>query len=405
MNNSKPAILGGAKLFDPILNLVIPDLPPFSELQPGYEEMLSTGMVTKGRFLQELEAVTAEYSGAKHAIGVSSCTMGIVLVHRLLNLTGEIILPSFTFMASALGCVWNQVTPVFVDVDAHTFNIDPRKVEEAISERTTAIIATHVFGNPAAIEELEKIANKHKLKLIFDAAHGFGAQYKGQPLGAHGDCEIFSCSPTKLLICGEGGIVTTNDDELAFELKRSREYGNVGNYDLHLPGLNGRLSEANALMGLKSFGHLERVASQRNAAVVKMKELLQDVPGISWQKVEPGNRSSYKDLSYLIDETEFGLSRDQLVTALEAEGIVTRNYYDPPCHLQTYWLDKAKIGPSGLAVTEKLSAGSVTLPLSSKMTDEQFERMADAVKRIQSNAPAIRTKSGAHKPIEVAATK
>jgi dTDP-4-amino-4,6-dideoxygalactose transaminase len=389
IHSSKPAILGGNPLFEGGLNLVIPDLPPLQLLLPGLESILATGIVTKGKYLQSFEEAVADYVGVREAVGLSSCTTGLVLLPRLLGLKGEIILPSFTFMASALGAVWNDLSPVFVDIDADTWTVDPAKVEEAVSERTGAILATHVFGNPAQIEQLQQIANKAGVPLIFDAAHGFGSQYQGRPVGNNGLCEIFSCSPTKLVVCGEGGVLTTNDEELARDARCAREYGNVGNYDLVLPGLNGRMPEFNAVMGLKSLENLETVAVRRNHLARLLQSLLQDVPGIHWQRVSDDSRSSYKDLACRIDTSAFGLSRELIISSLAAEGVVTRCYYDPPCHQQTYWVGRAKVGPSGLPVTELLSKTALTVPLSSRMSEQDIELLAAAFRRLHDFSLAI----------------
>src|SRR5262249_8104305 len=154
-----------------------------------------------------------------------SCTSGLMLTYKSLGLTGEIVAPSFTFMATISAAVWAGLKPVMVDVERHTHNIDPAAVEHAITPATSAIVAVHNFGNPADIAALEQIAKRRKLKLVFDAAHGFGARYQGVPVGAQGDAQVYSLSPTKLVVAGEGGIVATQSDDLAEKIRRGREYG------------------------------------------------------------------------------------------------------------------------------------------------------------------------------------
>ncbi|HEY9870015.1 MAG TPA: DegT/DnrJ/EryC1/StrS family aminotransferase, partial [Candidatus Obscuribacterales bacterium] len=237
---------------------------------------------------------------------------------------------------------------------------------------------------------LRRIAERHGIPLIFDAAHGFGAQHRGVPLGASGWCEIFSMSPTKLVPAGEGGMVTTDDAQLAQALTRLREYGNDGNYNLTLPGMNGRLPELSALLALKSFERLPAVAARKRELAAQLKALLQDTPGISWQKVHDADVSSYKDLTCAIDERQFGLTRDGLERALTAEGVETRRYFDPPCHQHSYWSGRARTAPSGLSVTERLCKGVLTLPLYSRMSGSDVERLAAAINRIHRFAPSIR---------------
>jgi dTDP-4-amino-4,6-dideoxygalactose transaminase len=391
MSNSKPAILGGHRSFKDGLSLCRPSMPPLSSLISGLEEILASGVVTKGKYLRSFEEAVADHCRVKEAVALSSCTTGLVLLPGLLGLTGEVILPSFTFMASTLAAAWNNITPVFVDVDPHTWNINPVKVEEAITDRTTAIISTHVFGNPADVKTLTEIAHNHGVEIVFDAAHGFGAQHEGSPVGSSGRCEVFSCSPTKLVVCGEGGVVTTNDEDLACRLRRAREYGNMGDYNLAFPGLNGRMPEISALLGLRSLEMLDGVSSSRNQLSTLLRDLLSSVPGLSWQKIDTGNQSSYKDLVVRIDAESFGLTRDELVVALAREGVETRNYYDPPCHLQEHWKDRAKVGPSGLSVTEQLSASVVSLPLHSEMSHCDMERLAEVIIRTHKFSPEIKT--------------
>lgn len=375
----KPAVLGSSSIFSKTLRLVVPDLPSYSSLQGNLCDIVESGILTKGHYLQLFEKNAAEHCASKFAVGVSSCTAGLVLAHHALELQGEVILPSFTFLASALGCAWNNTVPVFVDIDADDWTVDPSAVEAAITSRTTGIVATHVFGNPCRVQELEAIAKRHGIKLIFDAAHGFGALYQGQALGNRGDLEVFSLSPTKLVIAGEGGMITLNDEKLRDKLQVLREYGNDGKYDLVYSGLNARIPEINSLLGVEGLKRLEDVVARRTKIAHSIIELLKDVPGVKWQKVRTGNRSSFKDLAMLVDEESFGMSREILAKTLAAENIETRNYYDPPCHRQSFWQERSQVSGGALPVTEELARGALTIPLHSKMTQQDIEQLASAI--------------------------
>ncbi|MBC8249935.1 MAG: DegT/DnrJ/EryC1/StrS family aminotransferase, partial [Anaerolineales bacterium] len=332
VSTSEPAILGNTPLFDQLLPIVRPTLPAYEALSDAVAELFETGMLTKGKYLREFEEAMADYIGVKHAVAVSSCTIGLLLTYQALELKGEAIVPSFTFMATVHPLVWNQVKPIFVDIDPETWNIDPQQIEEAISPRPSAIVAVPTFGNPADVEALEDIARRHGVRLVFDAAHGYGSLYKGCPVGGFGDAEVFSSSPTKLLVTGEGGMVTTNDDEIARRIRVGREYGNPGDYGSEFAGVNARMQEFSAILGLKSLEMLEENAQQRNKVAEAFRSRLDKLPGLSFQKVEEGNRSSYKDFSMAVEESDFGLSRDELAQALRAENIDTRKYHDPPVH-------------------------------------------------------------------------
>lgn len=388
--SDKPAILGGKPVFSEWLPIIRPTLPHYEVIAPQVREILQTGMLTKGKYLRQFEERLAEYLGVRHAVCVSSCTLGLALTYQGLGLSGEVIVPSFTFMATVHPLAWLNITPVFVDIDPHTWNIDPAKVEEAITPRTTGIVAVHNFGNPADVEALEEIASRYCLKLIFDAAHGFGTLYQGKPVGRFGDAEVFSLSPTKLLVAGEGGVVATNNDALAGHIRIGREYGNDGHYGSNFPGLNARMPEFNAILGLKSLEMLEENAERRNQLVRRFRERLERLPGIAFQVVRPGNRCSYKDLSVRIDEREFGLTRDQLVRALRAENIDTRTYHDPPVHTHHTYRYLWERYKGHLPVTEYIAPRSLSLPIYSHMDEVTVDSICYAIERIHAQADAVR---------------
>lgn len=386
--NNNPALLGNDPVFANKLNIVRPVLPSFSDIAADAEGILTSGMVTKGRHLRAFEEAVAEHLCVRHCVAVSSCTTGLMLTYKCLGLKGDVVVPSFTFMATVSALVWAGLRPVFADVDLGTTNLDPASAEARITPDTTAIVAVHNFGNPADIDVLQAVADSHGLKLIFDAAHGFGSLYQGRPVGPQGDAQVYSLSPTKLLIAGEGGIVATNNDELAEQLRMGREYGNSGNYDSAFAGINARMPEFNALMGLHSLRNLEAAAHRRNEVVTIYREELGDLPGIGLQQVRPGNRNSYKDFSVVVDPDAFGMSRDDLALALAAENIDTRKYYEPPVHRQTAYAAFAT-NEELLDNTELLASRSLSLPIWSHMDDETALKICRAIRRIHEFAADV----------------
>jgi dTDP-4-amino-4,6-dideoxygalactose transaminase len=378
--------LGGDPIFAEKVNIVRPVLPGFSDVAADVENILSTGMVTKGRYLKEFEDAIAAHLNVRHAVAVSSCTTGLMLTYKSLGLTGDVVVPSFTFMATVSSLVWSGLHPVFADVNPETTNLDPAAAEAAITPNTSAIVGVHNFGNPAEIEELRRIAKKHNLKLIFDAAHGFGSLYRGEPVGNQADAHVFSLSPTKLLIANEGGIVSTNDDELAANIRMGREYGNSGNYDSAFAGMNARMPEFNALIGLRSLEMLEEAAQKRNEYAAYFQEMLGRLPGIKYQQIDNRDRSSYKDFSITVDASLFGLDRDSLAVALAAENIDTRKYYEPPVHRQTAYRHLYDGRP--LPNTDWLAENSLSFPIWSDMDRDVIEGIVQAMERIyQYNQP------------------
>jgi len=386
-----PAILGGEPAFKNILPITAPTIPPIGILKKKYEKVLRSGMITNSLCVQEFEKRVSEYIGVKNAIAVSSCTSGLMLIIKALKLKGEVVLPSFTFHATAHAVVWNGLKPRFVDCDPETYNIDPKKVESAIGPNTCAILGVHIFGNPADVEELEKIAKKYKIILIFDSAHGFGSKYQGVHVGRFGAAESFSLSPTKLVTAGEGGVVTTNNDELAARIKAGRNYGDAGDYNPEFSGLNARMSEFNALLGIESLKMLNRNVKKRTEMVQLYKKYLSELPGISFQKIKSGNQSSYKDFSILIDEKKFGLTRDQLYKALIAENIVVKKYFYPPVHQQKAFREFFDDNEQ-LEITEEISKNILSLPLFSHISKDAIKNICLAIKNIYLHNKEIASK-------------
>jgi dTDP-4-amino-4,6-dideoxygalactose transaminase len=378
---------------------VRPALPPADVIARLAAGIIESGRLTKGPYCERLEAAIAERLGVRHAVAVSSCTVGLMLVYRALDMTagscrsrrsiadpcavagmeplarfgvaktasrseplGEVIIPSFTFLAAPAAIVWNNLRPVFVDCEPDTTNVAVAAVRAAITPRTVAIAACHNFGNPCDIAALEALAAEYNLPLVVDAAHGFGASMHGRPVGAGGTAQVFSMSPTKLLVAGEGGIVATDCDCLAHFVRMGREYGNDGSYDALFAGVNGRMPEMSAAIALEGLRQLDAIAAERNAIARAYRGELGDLPGIGFVETRPGAVSSFKDFSITVDPTRFGMTRDGLRRVLAVHGVETRAYYNPPCHRQTafeHFSDRSR----PLPVTEMLAARSLALPI------------------------------------------
>lgn len=383
-------MLGESPLFAEKIPIAKPEVPSRNELEKGLSQILGNGILTNGPFTKAFESAIAEHLKVNHAVAVSSATTGLMLAYRALNLTGEVIVPSFTFMATVSSLVWAGVRPIFADIDYSTGNLDPAAAAAAITSRTSAIVAVHNSGNPAPIDELEELAKRRNLALVFDAAHAAGSFYKGEPVGGQGSVQVFSLTPTKLLVAGEGGIITTNDEQLAGRLRILREYGNRGDYNSEMAGLNGRIPEFNALMGIHSLAKLESAVHHRNHLARLFRERLGRLPGLGFQSVREGDRNSYKDFSVIIEPHAFGLTRDELRAVLEAENIDTRTYYDPPPHRHIAYKEFAS--PDGiLPNTDRLSAQILNVPIWSHMEESIASRICLAIEKAYEQAPSIRS--------------
>ena len=378
---SRPAIDGGVPIFKDKLNIIKPTLFNPVEMINELREIFSSGSVTTSKYVKLFEEECARYLGVKEAVAVSSATSGLMLAVKALGLTGEVIVPSFTFTATVHSLIWNGLTPVFVDCEEGTYNIDLRDVARKITAKTSAIMPVYIFGNPMRMRELGEIAKKHSLKLIFDSAQGFGSEYQGVRAGGFGDCEVFSLSPTKVLTAIEGGLITTNNIKLADQLRRLRDYGKCGE-DIESVGLSARMSELHALVGLKNLGNVEKCLKTRRDLISLYQELLKDIDGINFQRVLSGSKSSGNYMVIFIDEERFGMSRDTLYEALKSENIETKKYFYPAVHMQEAYRAFRKTYEGKLPVTEKASRTGLALPLYGHMEPITVEKICDAITRI-----------------------
>jgi len=341
------------------LPFVRPATPPLervmARLAPSYER----GVLTEGPLGRELEEQVAAQLGVGHVVAVSTCTAGLMLVLRALELEGTVVMPSFTFSATAHAAAWNGLRPVFAECDATSFQLDPADAAARL-DGAAALLATHVFGAPCAAEQLEELGRVHGIPVVFDAAHAHGARRRGHPVGGLGDAEVFSMTPTKLVIAGEGGLVATNRSDVAAAVRIGRDYGNPGDYNTKFVGLNARLSELHAATALESLAQLDDNLARRRSVAARYVDGLQMVPGVDVQVVEPADESTYKDFTVRVDEAVFGLSRDGVVAALRSRGVDTRCYFSPPVHRQDAYR-AVMAGP--LPVTDDLAGRVVSLPI------------------------------------------
>lgn len=389
---SLPAILGGPPVFSRLVPISSATLPEFSDVSGRYQDIFSTGMITNWKYVKEYEARMAEYLGVDHAVAVSSATSGLLLALKCLDLEGEVILPSFTFSVSGHVLAWNGLRPVYVDIDPETCLIDPGQVEAAITADTCAIMGVHIWGNPCPADRLQDIADRHTLALLFDAAQATGSRYLEKPVGGFGRVEVFSCSPTKVVTSGEGGIVATNDGDLAQKVRVGRNYGDDGSYDCEFEGINARMSEFNAALGLASLEMVEDNIERRHQLFELYKKRLGALPGIRFPKTTPGGVVNGVYFSIIMNSTQFGITRDQLYQSLKAERVDTRRYYYPPLHQQKVNARLTPLYQGKLPHTEDISANSLTLPMFSHMSDEQANGVCDAIERLHEHSEQLQSK-------------
>lgn len=361
-----------------------PSLPDFEALLPRLREIWASGDLTNGRTVSEFERCVASGMPDREVIAVNSCTSGLMLALRALGVEGDVLLPSFTFTASAHAVVWAGCRPVFVECDRSTLNVDVDDLRAKITERTRAIVAVYVSGNPPALDALEDLARKHNIKLVLDAAHALGATFDGRPAGTFGDAEVFSLSPTKTITTCEGGLVSVRDAEVARRMRIGRNYANPGNYDCEFIGLNARMSEVHALVGLQSIAALEDNVNERRRLAGVYRARLERLRGLHMQEIAPNDECSFKDFSLRVVASEFGATRDHLRRALDAAQIETRTYFDPPVHRQAAY--RSAHGDCELPVTDAVASEILNLPLYVGLSEPDIERVVRVVETTAARA-------------------
>lgn len=382
-----PAVLGGRQAFPDGLPLVRPTLPDTPALAARLQAILDGGRLTNGPTVAELEERVAERLGVPHVVAVASCTAGLMLVLQALGANGRVVLPSFTFSASAHAVVWAGGEPDFAEVDERTCTLDPTDAK-AVVGGAVAMTATHVYGTPCDTDALRALADSAGIPLVYDAAHALGSLRAGVPVGRFGTAEVFSLSPTKVVVAGEGGLVATADAGLAEACRLGRDYGNPGDYDCRFPGLNARLSELHAAVALASLAGLDERVERRNRLAGRFAAGVAGLAGLTLAGVRDGDTSTWKDLTVIVDPEAFGLPVDGLAGALRAEGIDSRRYYHPPIHQQAAYAGRWP-ARRPLPVTEDLSTRVLSVPLWSHMADHHIDGVAEAVARIHAHAEEV----------------
>ncbi|MFF5211939.1 DegT/DnrJ/EryC1/StrS family aminotransferase [Streptosporangium sp. NPDC000396] len=389
MQGKKPAVITGIPEFASPIPVTRPALDVEEGMFAAFRKALESGYITNADQVRDFEREAAEFLSVENVIAVNSCTAGLMLVLRCLSATGEAILPSFTFMASGHAAIWSGLVPVLADCDDLTYTLDPASVDTVSGESSAVVIATHIFGVPCAADALQAVAARRGLDVVYDAAHGFGSVYAdGRPVGCRGIAEVFSLSPTKNLTAGEGGLIATNDGELAKQLRIARNYGNPGDYDSLFAGLNGRLGELNAALGRVNLARLPERLDRRRRLAAQYRNRLAGVPGIGFQHVEPEALTGYKDFVIRVNAEEFGVSRNVLAEALAADNISTRKYFDPPLHRQRSFAT-AVTDRDSLDVTDRLSRELLTLPLFDRLEEKTVDRVCETIVRVHRNSEEV----------------
>lgn len=323
-------------------------------------------LTNDGPLVDEFERRVARLSGTEHCIAVSSATVGLQLAAHALGLSGQVIVPSFTFIGTAHALSWIGLEPVFCDIDEATHTLDPAAVEEAITPATSAILGVHLWGGPCAVDELADIARRHRLKLFFDAAHALDCTYAGLPIGRCGEASVFSFHATKVASAAEGGAITTDDEQLAGRLRSIRNFGFAGYDTVTELGTNAKMSELCAAVGISSLESLDAFVETNRRNYERYQQELDGVPGLRLLPRAPGERHNDHYVVVELTDDDPAQRRDELVAALHAENILARRYFYPGCHRLEPYSSRAL----SLPTTERVADRVITLPTGTSVSED-----------------------------------
>ncbi|KPW37254.1 MULTISPECIES: dTDP-4-amino-4,6-dideoxy-D-glucose aminotransferase VioA [Pseudomonas] len=355
-----------------------PLLPPLEEFIPYLEHIWESRQLTNGGpFHQQLEKELAEYLGVQHLSLFSNGTLALMTAIQALRIKGEVITTPYSFVATAHSLLWNSLTPVFVDIDPGTYNLDPERIEEAITPATTAIMPVHCYGIPCDVDRIQQIADRYGLKVIYDAAHAFGVQHRGQSLLNHGDLSVLSFHATKVFNTFEGGAIISPDAKTKQRIDYLKNFGFADEVTVVAPGINGKMSEINAAFGLLQLKYIDEALLKRQRIDERYRDALATVPGLKilWKSTEKHN---YSYFPVLVTE-DFAISRDDLYQRFRDHNILARRYFYPLISTFPMYrgLDSAK--PDRLRVATGLSSQILCLPIYDSLTDEAFDSIIDVI--------------------------
>jgi dTDP-4-amino-4,6-dideoxygalactose transaminase len=384
------AIFGGQPAFAETLHVGRPNVGNRERLAERINRILDSKWLTNGGpYEQEFEQRIADLVGVKHCVAICNATVALEIAIRALGMKGEVIVPSFTFVATAHALQWQEITPVFCDIDPRTHTLDPEKVEQMITPRTTGIIPVHLWGGACDVDALADIAQRHGLKLLFDSAHAFGCSYKGRMIGGLGDAEVFSFHATKFLNSLEGGAVVTNSDELGQKIRLMKNFG-FTNYDCTAYiGTNGKMNEIAAAVGLTNMESMEEFITLNYRNYEEYLKELSELPGVEMFQHNERERGNYQYVVLEIDESAIGLTRDQLMQILHAENVLARRYFHPGCHrMEPY---RSFFPHSGLLlpVTERLTERVLSLPTGTAMGSREIKKICEIIRLVVTNADEV----------------
>jgi dTDP-4-amino-4,6-dideoxygalactose transaminase len=366
------------------INVTEPFLPPLEEFVKYLETIWKRKILTNGGpYHQQLESELCNYLGVKYISLFSNGTLALMIALNALKLSGEIVTTPFSFVATTHALWWNNIKPVFTDIEPGTFNLDPDKIEAAITPKTTAILPVHVYGNPCNVERIGKIANRYGLKLIYDAAHAFGTKINGTSVADYGDLTVLSFHATKVFNTFEGGAIISHDEKTKEHINQLKNFGITDETTVVSPGINAKMNEFQAALGILQLKYVDEAVSRRKLLTEIYREALKGVTGITFQHDLSGVTHNYAYFPVLIDPVKFGRTRDDVYNELRKSNIFSRRYFYPLIsQFPTYrGLDSAQ--PGKMTVAEKITEEILCLPIYPDLEISTVNTICDIVKSLR----------------------
>jgi len=357
-----------------------PLLPNMKDFVPYLEDIWRSKWLTNnGQYHEELEKTLCEYLDVKHLSLFSNGTLALITALQALRISGEVITTPYSFVATTHSLWWNNIKPVFVDVEPETFNIDPKRIEAAITPATTAIMPVHVYGNPCNIKEIERIADIYGLRVIYDAAHAFGVKQNGVSLLDYGDLSILSFHATKVYNTIEGGAIICRDKKMKQRIDYLKNFGFADETIVVAPGINAKLNEVQAAFGLLSLKMVDEAIEKRKKVAEIYRKGLCNVNGIRFLSDIPNVQHNYAYFPILVDNKEYGMSRDALYKKMQKHNVYGRRYFYPLISEFPMYRGLPSAKPENLPVATKVASQVICLPMHHELTEEQVNRIIDII--------------------------
>lgn len=357
-----------------------PALPPIAEFIPYLEQIWASKILTNGGpFHQQLEKALCEYLGVKHLALFSNGTLGLVTALQALRITGEVITTPYSFVATAHSLLWNGIRPIFVDIHPDSLNLDPARIEAAITPQTTAIMPVHCYGHPCDVAEIQRIADNYNLKVIYDAAHAFGVQDSEGSILRHGDLSVLSFHATKVFNTFEGGAIICPDAKIKQRIDRLKNFGFVDETTVVAPGINGKMSEINAAFGLLQLTHVNEALAKRQNVSTTYRNALQEVTGIRLLPTTEIYKTNYSYFPILVEEN-YPISRDALYQKLKDNNIFSRRYFYPLISDFPMYKGIASATPQNLPIATNAAHRVLCLPIYPTLSKKDQQRVIDVIR-------------------------